>query len=128
MEVFRFAIEKELVEKGMQDAGQFVRVSNACPCGCAPYPFVSLSDGETGLIARFKSEQELDQFKAQVRVLQMPYKGNCRDCEHLKAVNGPGEKYIGGCELKLRPADCGSFKLAKVFERTQTEEVRKARG
>lgn len=115
MEIFRFTIEKEAVGKGQQEGDKFLRVSNACPCGCAPQPFISISDGETGLTVRFESEEELQEFKAQVHVLAMPWTDNCRYCKHLKAVNKPREKYIGACELRLNPKDCGKFTFRREF-------------
>lgn len=70
MRVIRFHIEQRLVKKGQQVGGQFLEVSNACRCGCSPLPFVSLSDGKTGLTARFQEQAELERFKEQVRQLQ----------------------------------------------------------
>lgn len=40
----------------------------------------------------------------------------CRYCEHMKDMNKPREKFIGGCELRLHPETCGKFNLAKCFE------------
>lgn len=69
MEIFRFNIDPEAVTKGMQEGDPFIRVSNACPCGCAPYPFVSLSDGKVGVTAQFDTEAELDKFKQAINQL-----------------------------------------------------------
>lgn len=117
MQIFQFQIEPEAVAKGRQDGQRFLKVENACPCGCAPKPFITISDGQVGLTVRFENEAEIEQFKAQVRVLAMPYSSNCRYCEHLKAVNAPREEYVGMCELKLSPDTCGKFELSQLYER-----------
>ena len=117
MQIFEFKIDPELVKEGVQVGGQLVRVQNACPCGCAPYPFVSLSDGHVGMTLQFENEAEIDEFKRQAQVLTMPYSGNCRYCEHLVDKRPPQtEHYIGGCKFDLRPESCGKFQLASIWD------------
>ena len=117
MKVIAFNIDPELVEKGVQVGGQFVRVQNACLCGCAPYPFVSLSDGHVGLTLRFENEAEIDEFKHQVQVLAMTYSGNCRCCEYLVDKRPPRTMhYIWRCKFDLLPESCGKFQLASIWD------------
>jgi hypothetical protein len=40
----------------------------------------------------------------------------CRYCAHMKALNKPGRKFIGGCILRLHHETCDKFELAKCFE------------
>jgi hypothetical protein len=125
MGVFSFKIDKELVEKGLQVGEPFVRVSNSCPCGCAPYAFVSLSDGMVGVTAQFTTEQELDKFKRQVRVLEMPWADNCRYCQHLVDKRPPRTRhYIGGCEFDLSPDSCGKYTLSSLYEGKPDPRIR----
>ncbi len=41
---------------------------------------------------------------------------DCRYCEHLIDVSAPRAKYIGRCEYRLDPENCGKFELAKCYE------------
>lgn len=66
MEIFSFSINPDDVKVGRQEGEPFVRVSNPCPCGCSPKPFVSISDGKVGVTVRFETETELSNFKEQV--------------------------------------------------------------
>ena len=69
MKLIRFAIVPAKVQAGRQYGEPFVRVCGACPCGCSPDPFVSLSDGEVGLTLHFETDLEIRQFKRAVRNL-----------------------------------------------------------
>ena len=116
MEILKWQVEPELVAKGRQKGSPEVMASNPCPCGCSPKPFVLISNGTIGLTACFESEEELEAFKSQVRVLRMD-DDRCHCCEHLVTVSRPRENWIGACEFNLRPTTCGDrFELAKIYE------------
>lgn len=66
MQILTWKVEPELVEKGRQNGTPEIKASSPCPCGCSPKPFVLISDGQSGLTARFENQEELDQFKLQV--------------------------------------------------------------
>ena len=119
MDVFSFGIDPKDVREGRAEGEPFVRASNPCPCGCSPKTFVSLSDGKVGVTARFETDEELQQFKQSVAVLQMPHADDCRFCQHLVDKRPPRTRhYIGGCDLDLRPESCGKFELATAFWKT----------
>ena len=69
MKIFSFKIDPEAVKRGLQEGKPLVRVSNSCPCGCSPEPFISITDGNVGVTVRFETEAELDNFKTQVKQL-----------------------------------------------------------
>ena len=76
MNIYSFEIERELVEKGMQEEGKFLRVSSPCLCGCSPLPFVSISDGRMGITVGFETQEELNTFKSEARKLTLNPGGN----------------------------------------------------
>lgn len=47
----------------------FVRVSDPCPCGCSPKPFVLLADKTGGINLIFDTQGELLAFKGMVKSL-----------------------------------------------------------
>lgn len=69
MKIKTFTISPEDVARGLQHGETFLKVSNACPCGCSPNPFVSISDGKIGITVGFETEGELKGFKALVEEL-----------------------------------------------------------
>ncbi len=72
MKINKWLVVPEDVKAGKQIGTPLLRVDNPCPCGCSPSPFVSLSDGETGMTVCFDSQQELEQFKQDVLSLELP--------------------------------------------------------
>lgn len=67
MQILTWRVDPELVAKGRQDDKPGIEASSPCPCGCSPKPFVLISDGITGLTARFETQDELNRFKLQVK-------------------------------------------------------------
>lgn len=115
MKIFKWDVQPELVAKGIQDGTPRVVAQNPCPCGCSPKPFVFICDGKIGLTVQFENEEELEEFKSQVRVLQMD-DDRCRYCENLVTLSRPGEDWVGGCKYGLQPLTCGKFELAKCYK------------
>lgn len=65
-------IESFLIEdKKRQIQGPVLKAENACSCGCSPVPFVLISDGKTGINAKFESQKELNEFKKQINRLKI---------------------------------------------------------
>ena len=64
MKIISFKIIKPFCIEGIE-----LKAENKCPCGCSPHPFVLISDGKKGMTAEFRSEEELNKFKKQVKGL-----------------------------------------------------------
>ena len=60
-----------ITDKKRQIQGPVLKAENACACGCSPLTFILISDGKSGLNAKFESLKELDEFKKQVNKLNI---------------------------------------------------------
>ena len=59
-------------DRKRQIQGPALKAELPCACGCSPLPYVLISNGRTGLSAKFESQKELDDFRVQVNKLKIP--------------------------------------------------------
>jgi hypothetical protein len=71
MKVIKFKVEPEAVKGNQQYGGVRISAGNACPCGCSPKPWVSISDGADGMTIQFGCKAEIAKFKKAVQALTM---------------------------------------------------------